>query len=156
MHPEALAWIADRHLSADRVIEAGSRNINGSARDVIAHNEWVGVDIEPGPGVDYVWDWCDFPQNMYVPFDLVVCTEMLEHCSNVEQVFRVAHSHLKPGGRMVVTCATAGRAPHSAIDGGPLREGEFYENVIPFTPQGFEIIESVVREGDWYCLLGRI
>jgi hypothetical protein len=35
----------------------------------------------------------------------------------------------KPGGRLLGTCATHPRAPHSGIDGGPLRDGEFYRNV---------------------------
>jgi hypothetical protein len=31
----------------------------------------------------------------------------------------------------IVTTATTGRAPHSAVDGGVLRAGEFYRNVSP-------------------------
>jgi SAM-dependent methyltransferase len=155
VHPEAYGWLASLDLKADRVIECGARNVNGTARDVISHREWVGVDIEPGPGVDIVADWCEtWPRNGR--FDLVVCTEMLEHCPTIADVFTVARSVLKAGGRMVVTCATTGRAPHSAVDGGPLRDGEFYENVIPFTPDGFEVIESTVNGGDWYALFRRV
>jgi hypothetical protein len=36
---------------------------------------------------------------------------------------------LTPGGHLLVTCATHPRAPHSGIDGGPLKAGEFYRNV---------------------------
>ena len=56
--------------------------------------------------------------------------------SNFDLIQELAtkHSHLRelglvPGGRLIVTCATDPRAPHSGHDGGVLRAGEHYRNI---------------------------
>jgi hypothetical protein len=54
---------------------------------------------------------------------------VLEHVQGprplVENLIRCA----KPGGDILITCATRNRAPHSAHDGGPLRVDEHYRNI---------------------------
>ena len=42
-----------------------------------------------------------------------------------------------PGGVFIMTAAGEGRLPHSAIDGGPLRQGEFYHNVTASELEGW-------------------
>jgi hypothetical protein len=67
---------------------------------------------------------------------------------------------LAPGGRLVVTAAAPPRAPHSAVDGGPLRPGEHYRNVDPdalgawLRGVGFvcETLEAHPDRGDVYAL----
>ena len=161
MHPEAYAWVQSLNLEADRVLEIGAHDVNGSVRDCITHNEWFGVDLVDGPGVDWVGDICEFWPHDNARFDLIVCTEMLEHCPNVSDVFTVARSVLKPDGLMVVTCATDGRAPHSAVDGGPLRGGEYYGNVSASQVEGvpgFELLDLSVwpGRGDLYVVLRKV
>lgn len=133
MHEEAMAWVT-RELRAFahpamRVLEFGSRDVNGSARRAFPGVSWHGIDREPGPGVDEVADAAgyDVPPGGY--FDAVVCTEVLEHASNPTAIIEAAQRCLRPGGVLLVTAACDPRAPHSAIDGGPLRLGEHYRNV---------------------------
>jgi ubiquinone/menaquinone biosynthesis C-methylase UbiE len=61
--------------------------------------------------------------------DTVVCCETLEHTPDAEAICRNAHRMLMTGGVFLVTAAGDGRGEHSAVDGGPLRDGEFYRNV---------------------------
>lgn len=129
MHPEAkryvAAWVKGRVFRS--VLEFGSLNINGTVRDEITHLSYFGVDPQPGPGVDFVADAVYY--RVALPVDLVVCCEVLEHASDVPGLVRSAFENLRPGGVFLVTCATDSRDPHSAVDGGPLRDGEHYANV---------------------------
>lgn len=111
------------------VVEFGSKNINGSVRPLFRDAEYVGVDVVPGRGVDVVADAADFIP--VVQPDCVISCEVLEHAENAQDIVTNAVDILSPGGMVIITCASDGRAPHSAVDGGPLREGEFYRNVPP-------------------------
>ena len=129
MHNAAYKFVRkhrDRHAGA--VVEIGSRDINGSVRDLFATDEYVGLDLYDGPGVDWVGDACDFSPGRSV--DAVVCCEVLEHAAEWEEIVITAADWLKPGGELLITCAGPGRKPHSAIDGKHrLHEGEHYANV---------------------------
>jgi SAM-dependent methyltransferase len=135
MHPEALRFasrvLRDVELRRGRVLEIGSRDLNGSVRCLFANAaSYTGIDLRAGAGVDIQADGATF-----VPVeepDLVVCMETLEHTDQASAIVRNAAAILrKPGGRLLVTCATHPRVPHSGIDGGPLKAGEFYRNVPP-------------------------
>ena len=128
MHAEAFRFVS-RFATHDAlsVIEIGSRNINGTPRPLFPAASWIGLDLYPGPCVDWVGDCRDYVPASLV--DLVVCTEVLEHARGWRQLIQCAASWLLPGGRMILTCAGPGRAPHSHHDGGALREGEYYGNL---------------------------
>lgn len=149
MHPEARAWVAE-HVAGSRwdyCVEVGSRDVNGGVRDLIDAGRYLGIDREPGPGVDHVVDAHTFTVR---DVDLVVCCEVLEHDADPAGMVERMWSWLRPGGRLVVTCATEGRAPHSAmVDGAPL-PGEFYENVPaslfdPY-PRGRVVVDAVAGD----------
>lgn len=118
------------------VYEIGSRNVNGSIRSLFAGVEgYHGIDLAAGPDVDAVADAAQ-----YVPPQVpktVVCCEVLEHTANAEDIVQQIASVLSPGGRVILTMAGPGRMPHSAIDGGRLRVGEFYRNVFPAQLEGW-------------------
>ena len=126
MHAEALDFLRRISLSGP-VVEFGSRNINGSARDVFPDLEWIGVDIAEGPGVDVVCDAAEYRSKHSVTS--VVCCEVLEHADNWKTIIQNAADLLTERGVLIITCAGPGRLPHSAIDGGPLRDGEYYRNL---------------------------
>lgn len=110
-----------------RVVEIGSRTINGTIRPLFAGCAYTGVDLTPGPDVDVVADGATY-QPDEAP-DCVVCCEVLEHAPNAEAVVRQMAAILAPGGSLLITAAANPRAPHSAVDGGPVRGGEYYQNV---------------------------
>jgi SAM-dependent methyltransferase len=82
-------------VKGKRVVEVGSNDVNGSLRPILTQwtpAEYVGIDIEPGPGVDVI---CP-AENMLErfgkeSFDLVISTCVLEHIRN----WREAVSNMK-------------------------------------------------------------
>ena len=132
MHVEAASFVA---LTAHRlgpfesVLELGGRNVNGSVRPYFPGAKYLSVDICAGPGVDVVADATTYrPEEQ---FDAVVCCEVLEHAEDADGFVATAWGSLKQGGLLIFTAACPPRAPHSAVDGGPLRAGEYYRNVEP-------------------------
>ena len=93
-------------------------------------NRWVGLDIEPGPGVDIIAD-ARKPvigeRRNY--FDFVLCTEVFEHVDDWGAIVLSISDWLKPGGVTVVTCASTGRRPHGARGAMDPAPGEHYANV---------------------------
>jgi hypothetical protein len=64
---------------------------------------------------------------------------------------------LAPGGTLLATMATDHRAPHSAVDGGPLPPAEYYGNVDPVELEAhlrplfeFVEVETHPQRGDLY------
>lgn len=110
-----------------RVLEIGALDINGSIRGLFNGCQYHGIDVVPGPGVDEVADGSDYVPP-FVP-DCVVCCEVLEHTPAAREIVWNMGRHVASGGSVLVTCAGEGRPPHSAVDGGPLRPGEYYANV---------------------------
>ncbi len=116
-----------QRLMPNTVLDVGGRNINGSPRLLFPGSTYLVIDLEDGPGVDVVVDARHWRPE--APVDLVLSVEVLEHAPDPEGLLRAAWDCLASGGRLIVTCATDPRAPHSGHDGGPLHRGEHYANV---------------------------
>ena len=131
MHSAVYAFVVETVRSfpkRERVLEIGSRNINGSLRGLFPDVRWYcGIDLAPGDDVDCVADGATF-RTLEAP-DTVVCCEVLEHAKDAELIVLNSFEQLAPNGIAIFTMATEGRAPHSASDGGDLAPGEFYRNV---------------------------
>lgn len=139
MHPEAHAAM-DRMLTEARidraaplrVLDLGGADVNGSIRDLLPKAEWTGLDIQPGPGVDIVADATTWDPPDDREWDVVVCTELLEHVHNWTAVLAAASSALRYSGRhLFVTCASTGRPPHGARGAAEPAPGEHYANIDP-------------------------
>jgi SAM-dependent methyltransferase len=95
--------------------------------------EYLVLDQFPGEDVDFVADatrtW-ELPWTDMGLFDVVVCTEVLEHVNEWVNILVTAREALKTGGRLILTCAGPGRPAHPATSeelSPPF--GEFYANV---------------------------
>jgi hypothetical protein len=113
-----------------RVLEIGSRDVNGSVRRLFNGAKYIGLDIEDGAGVDVV----AYPRPFVIAcprqFDAVLCLEVLEHDPQPMETIRAARMALvDSGGVFILTAAGVGRIPHSAVDGAEVRENEHYENI---------------------------
>jgi SAM-dependent methyltransferase len=108
MHASVMEWLRRvrgelEDIGGWDVLEVGSYDENGSPRGVFADaSSYVGVDQRMGPGVNEVMSadrlhWVDGV------FDLVICTEMLEHdprpWRSVPEMARV----LRPRGHLLLT-----------------------------------------------------
>jgi SAM-dependent methyltransferase len=147
MHPDQLEFVErvralfPRHFRGARVLEIGSLDINGSVRALFQGGDYLGVDVAPGPGVDRVCrgEDLDAPD---ASFDTVISCEVMEHNPRWRETFRNMVRLCRPGGLVVMTCATTGRAEHGttrSIPGNsPLTVGlgqEYYRNL---TARDFE------------------
>jgi SAM-dependent methyltransferase len=103
------------------VLEVGSFNVNGSARDLVRHlrpESYVGVDTIPQAGyVDEVVNASDLlarfgPES----WDVVVSTEMLEHAKDWRAAVDNMMAVVRPGGLLVVTARGPGFPYHCYPD----------------------------------------
>lgn len=103
LHPE--------FFSRSRVLEFGSYNINGSIRDLFADCvTYEGVDWRPGPCVDVVSLCHQFESEQ--EYDVLISSEMLEHDPHWQASLIQGVAHLRPGGLVVLTCASPERKAH--------------------------------------------
>lgn len=160
MHSAAYEFVARtlrRIGRRRRVLELGSRDVNGSARSLFVETEeYVGVDWRDGPGVDVIADAGKWRPKKARQFDCVVSTECLEHAPDGAAICRTAQAALVAGGVFILTAAGPAREPHG-VDGTPVG-GEFYANVHPadlqawLAPFGFWTIELGRGEQDIYAV----
>lgn len=137
MHPAVLDWVRRWVPACDpmSVLDVGGRDINGNPWGHLHRDCHIEVvDLVEAPSVTWVGDFLTYPSSN--GFDLVLHLEVAEHTPDWRQHLRHVASLLDADGLFVFTAAGPARAPHSAIDGGPLREGEHYENVHPDTLSG--------------------
>jgi hypothetical protein len=139
MHTEVMQYLYQTHERVDfhgPVLEIGSIDINGSAREVYGYlKPYVGVDIVAGPNVDVVYDIrngistdAEIHHWLNLPFHTIICTEVLEHV-DPETLIPAFWQFMHGRCHVVITCATTMRKTHSA-DGAPeLKPGEYYKNV---------------------------
>jgi hypothetical protein len=132
MHQQAFEWIAAQVARSARpapsVLEIGSLDINGSVRPLFpGASHYHGLDLVAGDGVDEVADAATWtPPRTY---DVVVSAEVLEHAPAWRANHTMMWAATAPGGLLFMTCAADPRAPHSAVDGWDVRDGEYYANV---------------------------
>ena len=131
MHPAVRDFVA-RHapsISAD-MLEIGAVDINGGVRDLFHPGcRWTGLDLAAGPYVDIVADAATWdPPRRY---DVVVCTEVLEHAEQWRGIVATCGRALRDGGLLLLTCAGPGRAPYGQHGDTLPAPGEWYGNVHP-------------------------
>ncbi len=136
MHPAAFLYVARSLIGSDpsgaAVLEVGSYDVNSTAQNLSVRAlcakaaRYHGIDTRKGPGVDEKADAADYDGKG--AFDLVISTETMEHMPDPAALIACAHRALKPGGRLILTAAGAGRPPHDS-DGEPLRGTEPYTNI---------------------------
>ena len=121
-----------------RVVEFGSRDVNGNIRDLLPSDaEYIGVDLVAGPNVDTVWDAAGYDPPWHP--DLVLCLNTLEHTPLAPIIIGNAWRILTVGGVLFLSWPDVSWPPHSA-DGGPLQKGEFYHNTT--TEELEQLLES--------------
>jgi len=121
-HPDCIEFgkrvIALEEIAGKSVIEVGSQDYNGSLRSVVealGPSNYMGVDIEMGPGVDQVCDATHLTSTFGgESFDVLISTEMLEHVREWRAVISNMKNLLKPGGVMVMTTRSKGYGFHGA------------------------------------------
>lgn len=109
-----------------KVLEIGSRNVNGSVRNFFTNCDYYGIDLDEGPDVDEVRNGAFFDHDNE-SYDVVCSTECFEHTENWHMIFLNMHRMTKDKGLVFFTCAGKGRGIHGVnkYDGGYT----YYRNV---------------------------
>jgi SAM-dependent methyltransferase len=99
------------------VLEVGSYDANGSLRPIIdawRPARYVGVDIEPGPGVDVVCRAEDLVDRFGpAAFDVVISTECIEHVREWRRAISGMKQVCRPGGTILITTRSRGFPYHA-------------------------------------------
>lgn len=130
-----LQHVLDKYAIDAPILEIGSININGSARDIFGHmTPYVGIDIVSGANVDYVVDIRDGDARRHdflrEEWQTVIMTEVLEHVPPHE--IMNALWPLITNDKIVtviITAASTTRKSHSANGAPTLKPNEYYRNV---------------------------
>lgn len=123
-HPEQRQFLRSLRMkfpnafNTKSVLEVGSLNINGTVRDFIVSESYVGIDVGPGKGVDVVCSGHEYdaPDNSY---NTVISCECFEHNPHWKETFANMHRLCKPEGYVIMTCATTGRKEHGTTRSHP-------------------------------------
>lgn len=101
-----------------KVLEVGSLDLNGSVRRFFERCDYTGLDVGPGPGVDVVCGGQDYraPDGS---FDVTCSFEAMEHNPYWVETFNNMIRLTRPGGLVVMSCATFGRPEHGTARSQP-------------------------------------
>jgi SAM-dependent methyltransferase len=112
-----------------RILEIGSLDINGSARELLHGDVHIGVDLVAGPGVDIV---CYAERTTFEreSFDCLLCTSVLEHAPNWRGVLSNNLKWLKRGGKLLLSWGAEGNKHHAPEPWAPVPVGDVIEHII--------------------------
>ena len=150
----------DLHRGIDPLDESSLGNPTGSIRGAVMAmrpREYVGIDLEPGPGVDVVCAVESLTDRFGAgSFNLVIASELLEHLRDWRGSLRQMAQVLAPGGRMLITTRSWGfpvhRAPwdywrYEPSDAARIFPGALIE-LDPISPGIFVLTDCVASELD--------
>lgn len=107
-------YIVPGEFGGKMVVEAGSLNVNGTWRESVmamSPREYIGTDMRRGECVDQVIDAGDLAKH-FKDVDVVLCSEMMEHCEHWRQGINAMKEILKPGGVIYLTTRSLGFPLH--------------------------------------------
>lgn len=155
MHPTVLEFtervVKERGLNSPNndVLIVGSLDVNGSVRPYFDKtNSVVGIDLFEGPGVDHVIDahrlldypsleklfGIPYPETYTHHFDVIVCTEMLEHDDEFWTTLSNIATLLKTGGHFILTARGARRGVEGKQHGESMWEHAYPDDYYRFMP----------------------
>ncbi len=115
---ERIKAVFPEYFTRCRVLEVGSLDINGSVRRLFENCEYIGLDVAAGNGVDVVCQAQDYAAPD-ASFDLVISCEVMEHNPYWKETINNMIRMTRPGGLVVMSCATLGRPEHGTARSEP-------------------------------------
>jgi SAM-dependent methyltransferase len=134
MHNSVLTWverkITELGIKDASILDVGGRDVNGTCRALFS-GPYLSIDVSPGPGVDIVVRASNAPCLLLGrEFDVVICTEMLEHDPEPWASLPAMGTMLRPGGALLLTARGNG-FPFHGEDG---EDG--FDDLWRFLPSG--------------------
>ena len=140
-HPEQFQFmdVLKKHFPHyfhnQKVAEIGSLDINGSIRNCFETAHYDGFDVSEGPGVDFAIQGQLVGQATGY-YDVTISSECFEHNPFWVETFANMLRLTRPGGMVIMSCATTGRAEHGTdwadIRSSPLTQKigwNYYKNL---------------------------
>lgn len=171
MHESVLAFgrkeLTEELVRGKHVLEVGSLNVNGSLRshvEALGPASYWGIDIQEGPGVDEVLDCCQLGElGVRVLYDLIICTEMLEHAPDWRKAINEIKDALLPGGYLLLTTRSKGfplhcyPEDHWRFSEEDMRQifADFRAEVSP-DPQTHGVFVMARKDHDWEITIRRM
>lgn len=167
MHPTVLDFTKrvvkkyDLNTPETRVLIVGSLDVNGSVRPYFnGVKSIVGIDLFEGEGVDHVMDAHyllgydslevlfdgDYRGMPHSGFDVVVCTEMLEHDDEFWTTLNNIGVLLRPGGYFILTARGARPGIEGVKHGESMWEHAYPDDYYRFMPN---VVPKLLRLA--YC-----
>ena len=110
------ANLREQEVRGKFVLEVGALDVNGSLRPLVTAlgpARYVGVDLQPGPGVDAVCAAEDLVARFGArAVDVLISTELIEHVRDWRRVLHNFKQVVKPGGTLLVTTRSPGFPYH--------------------------------------------
>jgi len=108
---------SEAEIENKRIIEIGSYQVNGSIRPIFEKyhpSEYIGVDIESGPGVDIICE-AEYLTDKFGTecFNVVICTEMLEHVRDWRTTIKNIKELCKQDGLIFISTRSFGFPYHA-------------------------------------------
>jgi len=104
MRGEVREWVGRvvaEYAPVAPVLDIGSLDVNGTCRDLLPSDGYIGMDMRLGTGVDLLADILKPPKTLLERFNTVICLETLEHVSEpwtaIDNMFRC----LRHGGLFI-------------------------------------------------------
>src|SRR4051812_26542930 len=121
-----------KYFIRKKVLEVGSKYINGSVRKYFYFCNYTGVDIGSGKGVDISGRLSEVVSKLNPKYQTVISTEALEHDFEWQNSLKLMYDLLEDEGLLIITCA----GPHRGEHGTARSEGkmspdtnDYYGNV---------------------------
>jgi 2-polyprenyl-3-methyl-5-hydroxy-6-metoxy-1,4-benzoquinol methylase len=89
-------------ITKGRVLDVGSKDVNGHIKSELEGWNYTGVDMEFGPNVDSVVNGHRLAEIYGEEFDLIVCFDTLEHDDRFWLTIEAMRKVLKHGGWLVI------------------------------------------------------
>lgn len=151
MHPTVLEFtervVEKNNLNqiGNTVLIVGALDVNGSVRPYFDRADVVGIDLADGPGVDHVINAHALlePASLealfgagepVIEFDVVVCTEMLEHDDEFWRSLYNISVLLRSGGLFILTARGARRGVEGKQHGESMWEHAYPDDYYRFMP----------------------
>jgi SAM-dependent methyltransferase len=158
MHPTVLEFTErvvrqhDLNQQSNLVLIVGSLDVNGSVRPYFDKTAMYGIDITEGEGVDQVLNAHDLPWEWEGVYDVVACTEMLEHDDEFWTSLHNMGMVLRSGGYLLLTARGARPGIEGKKHGESMWEHAYPDDYYRFMPNvvpklldlaGCEVVENV-------------
>jgi SAM-dependent methyltransferase len=118
------------------ILELGSQDVNGSAREYLTSDLYIGVDFVKGKGVDVA---CDGHETKFdYTFECLLCTSVLEHEPRWRTLLDHNFQWLRPRGVLLLSWGAEGNRHHAPEPWAPVPVGD----VIEFLSGRLELIEG--------------